>query len=391
MTKAHKRLAALGAVLATVGIALALFGRGTHDQHGRYGFTSPEGGFTPPTKNGGGAGGGLAAVTTSGGILSGSGTAGSPLTMTLTTSSPLSGTGSSGSPLTGSMSVTSPMAGTGSSGSPLTWSPTLGTVITGTGSAGAPLRVANEYANTHMEWNDEWLMSGCAGSGQCGSIWTFNGAGTGAAFSGTGTTTRPGVAAMTCGSTSTRSATLGTSVTAVDFASGSWTMEWTGGFPVLADNTNTYAAYIGFGDVTTSINQVDGCGFLYDNQNVATNGANAGKVQNWECYCSSGSTRTVYLIAGSGNSDESFALGTAAVAALTLPSTNIQTLKVAMTGTTRAEFYVNGTKVCDINTHIPSGAVTGALVSMIGTAGASETMDIDRTRVAVDLTGARTP
>src|SRR5260221_10148907 len=116
-----------------------------------------------------------------------------------------------------------------------------------------------------------------------------------------------------------------------------------------------YTTLIGFSD--TTINATDGCYFMYDKGNVHAGNKNAGNVDALECWCASNATRTGYLINNSGNSDESFALGVGTVAATTW-----YRLKIVMTGSTRAEFYRNGTKVCDINTNVPSTAAraTGA-------------------------------
>ncbi len=106
------------------------------------------------------------------------------------------------------------------------------------------------------------------------------------------------------------------------------------------------------------------------------------------------SARTTYLMDGSTTSDESFTTVNQPVAALTLPNTNIYTLKIVMTLATRAEFYINGTKSCDINTHVPSGSsrLSGIQVMELKSNGATTSLlDIDRTRIAVDLTSARSP
>lgn len=264
---------------------------------------------------------------------------------------------------------------------------------TGTGTCGSA--VPNQYGGTHLEWIDEWLIRSGPASGAPVGIWSSvpNGGAASTNLGTLGTTTRPGIVELGTGTSGTGSSSYQTNPQAVDFGSGSWTMQWTGGFPTLSTGAEEYAALVGFSDSTT-INVVDGCYFLYDRGNVATSGPNSGNADAWSCWCASNSTRTTYLINGSGNSDESFALGTAAVAALTLPSTNIQTLEVRMTGTTRAEFYVNSTKVCNINTNIPSGAsrLTGAVFGIFKSNGTTaRTMAADRTRVAVDLTAARTP
>jgi hypothetical protein len=72
----------------------------------------------------------------------------------------------------------------------------------------------------------------------------------------------------------------------------------------------------------------------------------------------------------------------------------IDHLKLVWTGTTRAEFYSGATKVCDINTNIPSGStrLTGAGFGIRKTTGTTtRNMDTDYTRLSVDLTAARSP
>jgi hypothetical protein len=385
--------------------------------------------------------GGLTRVVISAGILTGSGTTANPLGATVSQGSGLSGTGSSGSPLiVGAGSGISAQADSVSvnAGSGLTSDASNVRANLGTGlafSAGAivpnlaggtctndqgvtSLSSAgtatcgnvgrNAYGGTHLEWADEFIINGAntATSSTSWGIWGLTQAGTGQVAGNTvGTTTRPGILEhqVTSSATPSRTALLFSTV-GIDFGSGSWTWEWVGGWPTLSDTgapTDAYTTVIGFTDTanTTSYDVTDGCYFLYDTQNVAAGGANSGKVQKLECACASNAVRTMYLMDGSTVSDESFTTVDATVAALTLPSTNIYHLKVVMTGTTRAEFFVDSggglTKRCDINTHIPSGStrLTGAGVALQKTTGTtnSRTVNSDWARVAVDLTSARSP
>lgn len=200
-----------------------------------------------------------------------------------------------------------------------------------------------------------------------------------------GTTTRYGIqncntstsAAGACRATANTASGGGTSVSGLHFGSMTTAnFEWVGGVSALnpdaASGTATYTVTLGFFSGNAGTNQSDGCYFVYDHTNINTSGPNAGHADAWECWCADNGTRTAFLINGSGNSDESFALGTAAVGAVTLPDTNMQRLKITVTGTTRAEFYYNGTKVCDINTHLPvtAGHFVGDGLSIVnGSAG----------------------
>lgn len=253
----------------------------------------------------------------------------------------------------------------------------------------------NNYLGTRLEFVEEYLNRSAIASGAAIGIFTGVPGGTGAATStgAVGTTTRPGIFDFTTGTTSTGSASLQTNFQVVDFGSGSWSFEWTGGYPTLSTSGEEFASLIGFSD-STVINPVDGCYFLYDRGNVATGGPNTGNADKLSCWCASNSTRTKFLMDGTTVSDESFTTGDVPVAALTLPSTNILTLEVRLTGTTRAEFFVNGTKRCNISTNIPSGSarLTGIQHGIFKSAGTTARfMYVDRTRALVTLNSQRSP
>jgi len=267
--------------------------------------------------------------------------------------------------------------------------------IAGNGTSTCVTQNDNNYGGTHFEWVDDWLMNSCSlgTNGTCGSAYNAVFAGTGATVLSTGTTGRPGILQLQVGTTTTGAAGFQTSPTAIDFGSGSWTFEIVIGAEALSNVTDEYSLIAGFGD-TAGVNQVDGCYFLYDRGNVATSGPNTGNADVWECWCAANSARTTFRMNGSDVSNESFTTVNQPVAAVSLPNTNIFHLKLVMTGTTRAEFFVNGTKSCDINTNIPSGAsrLTGVQVRATKSAGTtSRNVDIDWSRLAVDLTGARSP
>lgn len=375
-----------------------------------------------------GGGGLYRVITNSPGLLAGSGTTGNPLTATLTVGGGITGTGSSGSPLTasgGAGDIEGVTAGSGLINGGTSGTVTLdvgagtgitvgandisvnlagascsnGQIVTAISSAGVGTCsdvAPNRYSGTHLEWSEEFLASPVTTTSVRGA-WLNSIANTGTMSSNTGTTTRPGLEQWSTNANAAGRVNFHTSTTMADFGSGSWISQWTGGFSTLSTSGEEYEFLVGFFDVTNAVNQTDGCYFLYDRGSVAT-APGSGTVSggnNWQCWCASGSTRTAYTIGGSGNSDESFALGTAAVGAYTAPSTNIQTLEVRMTGTTRAEFFYNGTKVCNINTNVPTGGsarLTGHGMMMIKSAGTTaRTVDIDRLFLSVDLTSARSP
>lgn len=263
----------------------------------------------------------------------------------------------------------------------------------GTGTCG--VKTINEYSSTHLEWTEEYLVKSAITSGAAFGIFSGVPSGTGALVNdGTGgTTTRPGIMNLATGTQSSGSASLQSNPQVVDFGSGNWSFAWTGGVTFLSSAIEEYGIVAGFSDSTT-INVTDGCYFLYDRGNLATGGPNTGNADKWSCWCASNGTRTKFVMDGVTVSDETFTTVNAPVAPLTLPSTNIYTLEVRMTGTTRAEFYVNGVKSCNINTNIPSGSsrLTGIVHGIFKAVGnVARSVSVDRTRVSVDLTAARSP
>ena len=256
----------------------------------------------------------------------------------------------------------------------------------------------NGYGGKHLEGSDEWLMVDAtfATGTTIGSGYSLVYTGTGAGLQqGTAVSGRPGVVGLHIGTaTSGSNATISSAANAVDFSEGSWSYAWAGDWPTLSSSSasiaSEYVTLIGFFDTTTE-NVVDGCYFAYDKGNVMTGGVNPSNVDALECWCASNSVRTGYLINGTGNSDESFPLGTGTIAAATY-----YRLKIVMTGTTRAEFYRNDTKVCDINTNIPSGSTRGTgfgfeMIPKASSGTGDRTLETDQTTWAVDLTSARSP
>lgn len=269
------------------------------------------------------------------------------------------------------------------------------TAISSIGTGTCSIPIANDYAGTHIEWVEEYMLKSAISSGAPFGIFSGVPVGSGAAVNdGTGTaTTRPGIAVFTTGTTATGSASLQTNLAAIDFGSGSWVWQETLGMSTLSTAGDEYAVLVGFSDSTT-INVTDGCYLLYDRGNVATGGPNTGNADKWSCWCASNATRTKYLMDGTTVSDESFTTVDSPVAAYTAPSTNIYTVEVRMAGTTRSEFFVNGSKRCNISTNLPSGStrMTGIVHGIFKSAGTNaRTMAVDRHRAAVDLNSARSP
>lgn len=285
---------------------------------------------------------------------------------------------------------------------------TGGTVTTAISSAGTgtcSYVIPNDYTGTHFEQTDEWPMLGLSANGTtAGTFWSCSSSGTAAACNTQGAGTYGGarfgvVESGTGTTTASGHAGFATMTSAISFSLGNWTYRWVGGFETLSTSGNGYAAVIGFADVNTLVDQVDGCYFLYDERASAatpTTGAEGGAaVDKWHCICAANSVRTQYVMDGSTVSDSSFTTVNAPVAALASPNTNFNNLYLVMTGTTKAEFYVNGVKSCEITTHIPSGTtrLTGAQFQILREAGTTPTltMTTDMTRVAADLTAARSP
>lgn len=152
--------------------------------------------------------------------------------------------------------------------------------------------------------------------------------GTGAANSWTtGTTANPGVLQHTTGTTATGRAAAHGNLAGLLFASGqTWTFETIARLTTLSDGTQTYSYRVGFID-SISAESRDGCFFRY------TNGTNSG---NWQAVCRSNSTESVI---------------NSAVA----PTANtFQKLRIIVTGTGNAEFWIANTSIGSITTNIPS-------------------------------------
>jgi len=260
------------------------------------------------------------------------------------------------------------------------------------GSAWACRQPLNDYRSKRVEWNAEFLGGGSNIDTGPLALAT-GGAGAGTAITST-FTGRPGVVEMVAGSTTTGLSQYLTGNAAINFGDyTATTVEWTGGVPILSTAIEEYSVAIGFFD--SGVDMADGCYFLYDRGNVASTGPNTGNAEKLSCWCASNSTRTKYLMDGSTVSDGTFTTVNAPVAAIpNVAGANIMTLRIVVTGSTRAEFYYNGTKSCEITSNIPTGSsrVSGAGFRITKSAGTtSRSLYVDRFRLAFDLTTARSP
>lgn len=264
----------------------------------------------------------------------------------------------------------------------------------------------NGYGATHLEWSDDWLglnISSApltATNTPLGNMWTLTTSGSPVGAYGVAGKGRPGITALDTGATTAGITLISTDATAVDFTAGNWTAVWVGGWPTLSSTSSSvtarYTSLVGFFD-TTTINPANGCYFLYDAGNAATGGANSGLTQDLEAVCITAGTRTIYLLNGSGNCDASFAKGTVTAAALTLPNTNIENLKVVMTGHTEADFYANSVQVCKITSNIPAATSVpmasgfGIWAEATGVNTAARQIYTDYTLLSVDMSAVRSP
>jgi hypothetical protein len=256
-------------------------------------------------------------------------------------------------------------------------------------------RVLNDYRSKHLEWSHDFLT-------QTSTDWIASSvSGTGALFAAQSSSVRPGIGDMQTGTTTTGFVRLlGTNSTEIDFASNSQVMfEVVGGWPTLSTVGEEYASVIGFGDTTGAINQANGCYFLYDRLPVATapgTGTITAGSANLQCWCANASTRTGYTMDGAIVSQGGFTTVATPIAALSTPNTNFYRMRVVVTGTSEADFYVdtnNGqglTKRCVITTNIPSGSKSDHLISIVKSAGTtSRSMYLDWAHLALDLLVAR--
>lgn len=255
----------------------------------------------------------------------------------------------------------------------------------------------NLYAGTHLEWPDDWMVG--TGGISCNNMvlgdagyWCQAG-GTGNAMADVAAVAgRPGVVSFATGTTTTGFVDLHTNQSSTNFGDGNWTWESTVSVPNLSTVTDEYAAMAGFFD-GTNVNQTDGCYFIYDRAGTATDPGTGDATGTpgdfWQMWCASNSVRTAYILNTTSVAQDSFARVSSSVVGGTY-----YRLKIVMDGSTKAHFWINGTEVGRITTNIPTGTArqTGAGVQIFKSAGTTTRMlYVDQTRIAVDLTSARSP
>lgn len=244
--------------------------------------------------------------------------------------------------------------------------------------------------------SDVLLFDDFFNGGISNQIFMAGAAGTGAGCATNGSSiaaaTHPGINSCATGSTATGRSSAQSGVSSIVFGGGVYTFEALVGVSALSSATDGYAIQIGFIDATT-LSQVDGCYFEYDERNAAAH--NASNLQKWIVVCASNSVRTAFLLDGSSTCEGGF--GTSvnqAVAALTLPDTNWYKLKIVINAAaSQASFYVNGTESCRIATNIPAAAARSTAVGWlqlksVGTA--AVLFNLDWLRLKVALTSSRT-
>jgi hypothetical protein len=248
----------------------------------------------------------------------------------------------------------------------------------------------NAYTNTtHYEWRAEHLFAPAA-TGVADGPFACTFSGTGAGFTMAVNPARLGAIAASTGTATNGRASCNTGTALGMGIIKTASQQTTLGIPTLDDGTDKYAVWSGLIQTAAAVDQSAGCGFLYDHDNTASGGPNGSHLDKLSCWCASAGSRTFYLMDGSTVSDESFTTVNAPVAARTWPSTNILNLNVVFTVGTRAEFYVNNVKSCDITQNLPSGTTLQAGWSILKSAGTNaRTVEVDFTNLVVDQTAVR--
>jgi hypothetical protein len=256
----------------------------------------------------------------------------------------------------------------------------------------------NLYGGKHLEYAEEFMMGVAPPNAGQFEWWSSD------VVSSTitmgGTTTRPGILVASTAASATARFMAGTSTDMLDLSQYTTsTFEWVGGVDTLSTSSEEYQLLVGFTDSRSSVNITDGCYFLYDRGGVATDpatgdsGASALTGDKWQIWCVQNSTRTGYLLDGTA-SEDSFTTVDSAVAALTLPSTNIYHLKVVLDAASKAHFWINGVEVGRITTNIPTGSsrLTGAGALYIKSTGTTARISRwDAMRFSLDMSAARSP
>lgn len=190
-----------------------------------------------------------------------------------------------------------------------------------------------------------------------------SGAGAGTTVSGTtADSSHPYVTIQTTGTTSTGRTSYGVGcsggATVVYDTGVSWHYFVGVMFDDLSDGTETYIWRSGFKDVLGNAG-TDGCYFQYDSTASA----------NWQCVCAANATRTT------------------TTSSIAVVADTYQDLRMLISGTGQALFFVENVQACSITTNIPSGTTraTGSCSEPVKSAGTTpRTANIDYMLYAVD-------
>lgn len=170
-----------------------------------------------------------------------------------------------------------------------------------------------------------------------------NGTGASVGQTNVNAATRPGVLFGTTGSTNTGRAGIISSLSALLFGGGVWSLTADIQLPNLSDGTDTYQFIFGFGDNATARDQTDGAYMVYD-QAVSPN---------WQIVTANNGTRTT------------------TVSSVAVTTSWVKLSVVVNAAGTLATFFVNGVSIGTISTNIPtaSGREFGMLANIIKSVG----------------------
>lgn len=185
---------------------------------------------------------------------------------------------------------------------------------------------------------------------------------------------RVGLVRSTTGASATGRTSPSSASNALRFGGGVWTYEVELNVTTLSTVAQRYQLVVGFFDVQTAVNQVDGAYFLYDEGGVSTSSVASA---NWQTACVANSVRTGSIFQTSN-----------AVAAATWVNLKI----IVNSAASQVDFYINGVLVRSETQNIPSGAgrelgFGWLLIKSIGTT--ASTVDFDYLFVECDFETSR--
>lgn len=237
------------------------------------------------------------------------------------------------------------------------------------------LSLNNQLYKTTFEYFSDFLNT--VGTATGGTDIIAVNSGTGAATSaGTAWASNVvGVVRSTTGTTATGRTAVVSAATAVSLGGGAWKYEEKIRIPTTSNSTERYQFAVGFIDVFTSVNQVDGAYLLYD-EGGATTGSTA--TGNWQTVTTSNSSRTF-----NQNAQNSTAV---------VQGTEITVSIEVNAAANSVVFKVNGVIIGTHTSTIPTGAgrETGfgwLLIKSVGTT--ARTVDVDYLKVLQQFTTTR--